>query len=500
MSCDVRSFYHNKNVLLTGGTGFLGKMIIEKLLRTCEVEGIYLIVRPKKGLTPEERLKNLFDEPVLNKIRENKSKYFKKLHTLEGNLTKKELGLNEEDKEIIRNKINIVFHCGASLNMDSILGDAIKTNVRGTSELLDLIKNNQNINAFVQISTAYSNCYERAINEKFYDPPVNPEFLIKMSDELDSNILNEISKGLIGKWPNSYVFSKAVAENLLLTKGKNLPVGLFRPAIVTSTVSEPLPGWSDNLYGPLGIILSSYCGILRVVRANGNLKSHTVPGDMCINAIICFAWDISNKWKSSNENYLPPVMNYSAKNTKLLLSVNDYLNMVNKTDFPPFKKAMWYQVLFLIENKFCYITLKFLLHTIPSYLVDSLLIMSARKTRTKNIYMKIERTSDILCYFLLREWEINNDNVAKLWEKLNENDQAIFNFDINSIDLNAYFKDMLTGMKKFILKEDMAKSKLHKQRYKRLTLLHYSLKYSLIGLSMIPIYRSISKLIFQKKR
>lgn len=36
---------------------------------------------------------------------------------------------------------------------------------------------------------------------------------------------------LIGVWPNSYVYSKAIAENLLLTKGKDLPVGLFRPTI-----------------------------------------------------------------------------------------------------------------------------------------------------------------------------------------------------------------------------------------------------------------------------
>jgi fatty acyl-CoA reductase len=31
----VKEFYRGKNILITGVTGFLGKVILEKLLRTC---------------------------------------------------------------------------------------------------------------------------------------------------------------------------------------------------------------------------------------------------------------------------------------------------------------------------------------------------------------------------------------------------------------------------------------------------------------------------------
>lgn len=85
----------------------------------------------------------------------------------------------------------------------------------------------------------------------------------------------------------------------------------------------------------------------------------------------------------------------------------------------------------------------------------------------KSIYVKIEKTSDILSHFLMNEWDISNESVKKMWENLDEKDRELFNFDINSIDLNLYFKNMVTGMKKFILKEDMTKAKIHKQRYKR---------------------------------
>lgn len=43
----VKDFLNNKSVFLTGATGFLGKLMIEKLLR-CDVKEIFLLTRPKK--------------------------------------------------------------------------------------------------------------------------------------------------------------------------------------------------------------------------------------------------------------------------------------------------------------------------------------------------------------------------------------------------------------------------------------------------------------------
>lgn len=77
--------------------------------------------------------------------------------------------------------------------MDSKLGNAIATNVRGTAEILEIMKEARNVNAFILVSTAYSNCYERVIEEKFYEPPLDPELLIKMTEELKANILQDIS-------------------------------------------------------------------------------------------------------------------------------------------------------------------------------------------------------------------------------------------------------------------------------------------------------------------
>ena len=61
----VPEFYAGKNIFLTGATGFLGKVYIEKLIRCCpDVAGIYCIVRPKKGQKSDERLDALWRDKV----------------------------------------------------------------------------------------------------------------------------------------------------------------------------------------------------------------------------------------------------------------------------------------------------------------------------------------------------------------------------------------------------------------------------------------------------
>lgn len=68
----IKDFYAGATVLVTGGSGFLGKAIIEKLMRSCtSVKAVYTLMRSKKGVSSEERLEHLKN----NQVPANQYKY-----------------------------------------------------------------------------------------------------------------------------------------------------------------------------------------------------------------------------------------------------------------------------------------------------------------------------------------------------------------------------------------------------------------------------------------
>lgn len=60
----IVKFFRDSTVFLTGGTGFLGKVIVNKLFSTCQVSCVYLLVRKKASKCITERLQELLKDPV----------------------------------------------------------------------------------------------------------------------------------------------------------------------------------------------------------------------------------------------------------------------------------------------------------------------------------------------------------------------------------------------------------------------------------------------------
>lgn len=51
-----------------------------------------------------------------------------------------------------------------------------------------------------------------------------------------------------------------------------------------------MPGWVDNLNGPIGILAAGGKGVLRSVLCKADYTAEAVPVDFAINAAIAIAW------------------------------------------------------------------------------------------------------------------------------------------------------------------------------------------------------------------
>ena len=131
-------------------------------------------------------------------------------------------------------------------------------NVEGTSWVVSLARKMPQLSAFVHVSTAYSHCYRQSITETFYSTETVPQDMIKLCQETkDKSVLDapEATKKLIGQFPNTYTFTKALAEQLLQEEASDLPLAIVRPSIVIAAWKEPIPGWVDNFNGPTGNLI-----------------------------------------------------------------------------------------------------------------------------------------------------------------------------------------------------------------------------------------------------
>lgn len=65
---------------------------------------------------------------MFNRIRKQKSNVLKKVIPLQGDVAQANLGLSDEQLEIIQKEVQIVFHFAATLRLEAKLKDAIEMN------------------------------------------------------------------------------------------------------------------------------------------------------------------------------------------------------------------------------------------------------------------------------------------------------------------------------------------------------------------------------------
>ncbi|KAK7574219.1 hypothetical protein V9T40_011410 [Parthenolecanium corni] len=472
---DIAEFYSGKTIFVTGVSGFIGKVLVWKLLNSCpKLEKIYVLLRPKRGKLAQHRLEELLQTPIFNNFRHSNPKIFQKLSAIAGDIGQPNLGISVGDEQKLLNEVHIVYHIAAILTLDANLKAAVNMNVTGTFALLKLAKNMSKLECFVHTSTAYCHCDIPVMEEKIYPARHNPYDIMELVRWMDNETLDSITQSLLKPHPNSYTYSKRLAENVVNSFYPELPIVIARPSIVVAAWQEPIPGWVDNLNGPTGLLIGAGKGVIRTMHCNGNLEADLIPVDVVCNGMIAIPWKILNTPKPKHI----PVFNLTQYETESI-KWGEVIELGKKSIGEcPFEMVLWYPGGGIYANYYVHFILSVLLHWIPAYFLDSLLFLVGRKPFLVHVQKKVYHGQKVLSYFTTRNWFFDKTNLDDLKNSLSPADQITFKVSLNGFERAPYLMNSIQTVRKYLLKEDPNSIPKCKRRMKILYVLDVAVKES----------------------
>lgn len=450
----VAEWFLGRSIFITGGTGFMGKVLIEKILRTCSVRKIYVLVRPKRGIDVKQRIDDIFNYRLFDHIKATQPEVTQKVVAIKGDVTMEGLGISDEDEARLAEEVTVVFHAAATINFQEPMRVAVNLNILGTKRVVNLAKKMTNLKAFVHVSTAYGNCHLPEIDEKIYAPPIDPAKLIQMTEWLDDDMLDSLTNKLIHPRPNTYTYTKALAEHVLLTDGSNLPLVIIRPAIVCGAWREPIPGWVDNMFAFTGLLVGMGKGFLRSLYIKNGITLDFIPVDIPINLMIASAWNADVKhYKHTGDVPIYCASTTSEKPLKIEKLGEILRAIVWKV---PLDSPLWFPAGSTKTNKTIHNLHVFCVNVVPSYIADCVLRLLGKKPIAMKLCNRMIKAINALEYFMLRNWTFSNANTRDLWSSLSPIDRQAFNFDISDLDWYDYIEKYQLGCKRFIMKEEIS--------------------------------------------
>ena len=164
----VREYFTGKEMLVTGATGFVARVLIEKVLRDLpEIGRIHVLIRPGtdrfgKTESADQRLhREVLGSTVFDRLRRAYGDGFDvmvraKLVAVEGDLSAKDLGLASDVLRRLQSTVRVIVNSAGVVSFDASLQTAFQTNTMGPLRVLEFARGCEGA-VFAHVSTCYVN-------------------------------------------------------------------------------------------------------------------------------------------------------------------------------------------------------------------------------------------------------------------------------------------------------------------------------------------------------
>lgn len=354
----LKDYYADKVILLTGGTGLLGKVLIESLLRQLpDVGKIYVLIRPKTRsggsvVSSEERLfQEVQGSEAFSLLRKQHGEAFprlfrEKVKAVPGDLSLDQLGLDRETYLRLQREVQVIINCAAVVTFDAPIDDAIRLNSLGPQRLLEFARGCVDP-VVAHVSTCYVNGTRKGpIPEEPLDPKrtvgqinglrqkpydVEEELaaitarvkkirrplpkaeegtvsdgrqvdLVRSREETEQDEHRVAQFGMSWAhsrgWYDVYTFTKAMGEQMFVRHLGDVRGAIIRPAIIESIWRSPDPGWLNGFRMLDPLIVAYGRGRMPDFPGNANGILDIIPVDVVANALLA----ITARIESGNQH------------------------------------------------------------------------------------------------------------------------------------------------------------------------------------------------------
>jgi thioester reductase-like protein len=344
----IQESLSGKHVLLIGFTGFIGKVWLAKILEEVpEIAKVHLLIRRQRSTPARRRFEKVVAEsPLFENLHVRHGDDFgaflaEKTEVIEGDITQPGLGIEPATFERLKSDLDVVINSSGLTDFNPDLRQALTINIDGTLHVIDFLRLCDHA-ALLHLSTCYvvgyrdgriietltPNYTPKGVGD--FDAEVEYESLQRLAKEIElraesAPITEQLRQQVLSKgrkltgaeleaqvrkqrqrwtrdqlieagmrrarefgWPNTYTFTKSVAESLIAKHGAGLPIAIVRPSIVETSTHDPFEGWNEgvNTSAPISYLLGTF---FRQMPTNSRKCLDIIPVDLVCRGMVLIA-------------------------------------------------------------------------------------------------------------------------------------------------------------------------------------------------------------------